>query len=148
MVKPDEGCFDWNISHGRDGINIAWISLSLSLFFVAEYNVVFRSLIGVFLSSPKTVGRLLRVELKGRIRIGAKAEVGSARRRVRPPSSFGYRKTIKNLWRRKCVRKMIFRNVEVRVEGRFVPFNPYFVCNTAIGSLNDLYGFTLPKKLT
>ncbi len=29
---------------------------------------------------------------------------------------------------------------EVRVEGRFVPFNPYFVCNTAIGSLCDLYG--------
>ncbi len=46
-------------------------------------------------------------------------------------------KKIKNLWRRKCVRRAIFRNVEVRVEGRFVPFNPYFVCNTAIGSLCD-----------
>ncbi len=54
----------------------------------------------------------------------------------------------KNLWRRKCVRREIFRNIEVRVEGRFVPFNPYFVCNTAIGSLCDLYGVPLPKKLT
>ncbi len=55
----------------------------------------------------------------------------------------------KNLWRRKCGRRaMIFRTVEVRVEGRFVPFNPYFVCNTAFGSLCDLYGVTLPKKLT
>ncbi len=44
---------------------------------------------------------------------------------------------IKNLWRRKCGRRAIFRNVEVRVEGRFVPFNPYFVCNTDIGSLCD-----------
>ncbi len=40
----------------------------------------------------------------------------------------------------------IFRNVEVKVEGRFVPFNPYFVCNTAIGTLCDLYGVTLPKN--
>ncbi len=46
-------------------------------------------------------------------------------------------KKIKNLWCRKCVRRAIFRNIEVRVEGRFVPFNPYFVCNTAIGSLCD-----------
>ncbi len=40
---------------------------------------------------------------------------------------------IKNLWRRKRVRRAIFRNVELRVEGRFVSFNPYFVCNTDIG---------------
>ncbi len=46
-------------------------------------------------------------------------------------------KKIKNLWRRKCVRRSIFRNIEVRAEGRFVPFNPYFVWNTAIGSLCD-----------
>ncbi len=26
-----------------------------------------------------------------------------------------------------------FGNIEVRVEGRFAPFNPYFVCNTANG---------------
>ncbi len=40
----------------------------------------------------------------------------------------------KNLWRRKCVRRTIFRNVEVRVErgeGDFAPFNHYFVCNTS-----------------
>ncbi len=30
-----------------------------------------------------------------------------------------------------------------RVEGMFVPFNPYFVCNTAIGSLCDMYGVPL-----
>ncbi len=59
-----------------------------------------------------------------------------------------YWKMKKNLWRRKCVRRGIFRNVEVRVEGRFVPFSPYFVCNTAIESLCDLYGVPLPKKLT
>ncbi len=53
----------------------------------------------------------------------------------------------KNLWSRKCVRRAIFRTIEVRVEGRFVPFNPYFVCNTAIGSLCDLYGVPLPSKL-
>ncbi len=53
---------------------------------------------------------------------------------------------IENRWRRKCVRRGIFRTVEVRVAGRFVPFNPYFVCNTAIGSLCDLYGVTLPKN--
>ncbi len=35
-------------------------------------------------------------------------------------------KKITNLWRRKCVRRAIFRSVEVRAEGRFVPFNPYF----------------------
>ncbi len=57
-------------------------------------------------------------------------------------------KMTKNLWRRKCVRRAIFRTVEVKVEGRFVPFNPYFVCNTTIGSLCDLYGVLLPKKLT
>ncbi len=55
---------------------------------------------------------------------------------------------LKNLWRRKCVRRAIFQNVEVRVKGRFVPFNPYFLCNTAIGSLCDPYGVMLPKKLT
>ncbi len=54
----------------------------------------------------------------------------------------------KHLWRRKCVRRAIFRNIEVRVEGRFVPFNRYIVCNTAIGSLCDLYGVPLLKKLT
>ncbi len=54
----------------------------------------------------------------------------------------------KNFWRRKSVRRAIFRNVEVTVEGRFVPFNLYFVCNTAIGSLCDLYVVPLPKKLT
>ncbi len=54
----------------------------------------------------------------------------------------------KNLWRRKCVRRVIFWTVEVRVEGTFVPFNAYIVCNTAIGSLCDLYGVPLPKKLT
>ncbi len=53
---------------------------------------------------------------------------------------------LKNLWRRKCVRRAIFWNVEVRVEGRFVLFNPYFVCNTAIGSLCDLYGVHSPKN--
>ncbi len=39
---------------------------------------------------------------------------------------FFYQITVikKNLWRRKCVRRAIFRNVEV------APFNPYFVCNT------------------
>ncbi len=31
---------------------------------------------------------------------------------------------LKNLRRRKCVRIVIFRTAEVRVEGRFVPFNP------------------------
>ncbi len=40
----------------------------------------------------------------------------------------------KNLWRRRCVRRTIFRMVEVRVDG----VNPYFVCNTAAGSLYDL----------
>ncbi len=54
----------------------------------------------------------------------------------------------KNLWRRKCVRGAIFRTIEVRVEGRFVPCNPYFVCYTVIGSLCNLYGVPLPKKLT
>ncbi len=49
-------------------------------------------------------------------------------------------KKIKILWHRKCVRRGIFRTIEVRIEGRFVPFNPYFVCNTAIGSLcNNFY---------
>ncbi len=48
-----------------------------------------------------------------------------------------HRKKIKILWRRKWVRRGIFRNVEVRVEDRFVPFNSYFVCKTAIGSLCD-----------
>ncbi len=38
---------------------------------------------------------------------------------------------IKNLWRRKCVRRVIFRNLEVMVEGGFALFNPYFVCNTS-----------------
>ncbi len=33
----------------------------------------------------------------------------------------------KNLWGRKCVRRAIFRTVEVRVEGG----EPYFVCNTS-----------------
>ncbi len=55
---------------------------------------------------------------------------------------------IKNFWRRKCVRRGMFRNVELRVEGRFVSFNPYFVCNMAVGSLCDLYGVTLHEKLT
>ncbi len=55
--------------------------------------------------------------------------------------------TDKNLWRRKYVRRAIFRNVEVRVEGRFVPFNPYFVCNTATGSLCDLYGGHITQKI-
>ncbi len=51
-----------------------------------------------------------------------------------------WKKKIKNLWRRKGVRREIFRNREVRVEGNFVPFNPYFVCNTAIGLLcEDFY---------
>ncbi len=58
------------------------------------------------------------------------------------------RRRLKSLWRRKCVRRAIFRNVKVMVGGRFVPFNPYFVCNTAIGSLCDMYGVPLPKKLT
>ncbi len=59
-------------------------------------------------------------------------------------------KKIKNLWRRKCVRRAILRTVEVRVEGRFVPFNPFFVCNTAIGSLCDnfyWYNFSIKKSL-
>ncbi len=60
-------------------------------------------------------------------------------------------KKIKILWRRKCVRRGIFRNVEIRIEGRFVPFNPYFVCNTAIGSLCDdfyrkSYDFTIKNR--
>ncbi len=37
----------------------------------------------------------------------------------------------KNLWRRKYVRRAIFRKVKVRVEGGKAPFNPYFVCNTS-----------------
>ncbi len=41
------------------------------------------------------------------------------------------KKKIKNLWRRKCVRRGIFRNVEVRVEGSEAPLNPYFVCNSS-----------------
>ncbi len=40
-------------------------------------------------------------------------------------------KNEKNLWRRKCVRRGIFRTVEVKVEGDEAPFNPYFVCNTS-----------------
>ncbi len=64
-------------------------------------------------------------------------------------SSLG--KKIKILWRKKCVRRGIFRNVDVRIEGRFVPVNPYFVCNTAIGSLCDdfyrrSYDFTIKNR--
>ncbi len=60
-------------------------------------------------------------------------------------------KKIKILWRRKCARRGIFWNVEVRIEGRFVPFNPYFVCNTDIGSLCDdfyrkSYDFTIKNR--
>ncbi len=44
----------------------------------------------------------------------------------------------KNLWRRKCVSRGIFRTVEERVEEGFAPFNHYFVCNTAAESLCDL----------
>ncbi len=39
----------------------------------------------------------------------------------------------KNLWRRKCFRRGILQNVEVRE----APFNPYFVCNMADRSLCD-----------
>ncbi len=35
----------------------------------------------------------------------------------------------RNNLKKKCVRKMIFRTVKVRVEGRIVTFNPYFVCD-------------------
>ncbi len=37
----------------------------------------------------------------------------------------------KKIWRRKCVRRAIFRNVDIRVERGFAPFNPHFVCNTS-----------------
>ncbi len=41
-------------------------------------------------------------------------------------------KNIKNLWSRKCVRRAIFWNTELKV-----PFNPYLVCNMAARSLRD-----------
>ncbi len=34
---------------------------------------------------------------------------------------------------KKSVRRAIFRNIEVRVDRGFAPFNPYFVCDTAAG---------------
>ncbi len=37
----------------------------------------------------------------------------------------------KNLWRRKCVRRAIFQNIEVWVEVDEALFNPYFVYNTS-----------------
>ncbi len=46
--------------------------------------------------------------------------------------------TKKKLWRRKCIRRGIFRTVEVRVKEVIAPFNPYFLCNRAKGSLCDL----------
>ncbi len=52
----------------------------------------------------------------------------------------------KNLWRRKCVRRTIFRNVEVRVEGGFAPFNPYFVCNKSnCVTVRPVRGHLTPK---
>ncbi len=53
-------------------------------------------------------------------------------------SNFTRNKKKKNLWRRKCVRRAMFQTVEVRVTEVFAPFNLYFVCNTAAGSLCDL----------
>ncbi len=44
---------------------------------------------------------------------------------------------IKNLWRRKCVRRAIFRTVEG---------STYSVYNTAAGSLCDLSGVILHQK--
>ncbi len=52
----------------------------------------------------------------------------------------------KNLWRRKCVRREIFRNVEVRIEGGLAPFNPYFVCNTSnYVTVRPVRGHVIPK---
>ncbi len=36
--------------------------------------------------------------------------------------------------------------LEHRSKGSFAPFNPYFVCNTAAGSLCDLLGVILLQK--
>ncbi len=48
----------------------------------------------------------------------------------------------KNLWRRKCVRRAILRNVEVGVEGG----NPYFVCNTSnCVTVRPVRGHLTPK---
>ncbi len=53
---------------------------------------------------------------------------------------------IKNLWRRKCVRRAIFRKVGVRVEGDFAPFNSYFVCNTSnCVTVRPVRGHLTPK---
>ncbi len=55
----------------------------------------------------------------------------------------------KNLWRRKCVRREIFRTVEVRVEGGFSLFNPYFVCNTFnCVTVRPVRGHLTPKMNT
>ncbi len=56
------------------------------------------------------------------------------------------RRDKKNLWRRKCVRRAIFRNVEVRVERGFAPFNPYFVCNASnCVTVRPVRGHLTPK---
>ncbi len=49
---------------------------------------------------------------------------------------------------KKSLAQEVRQKSDVSEQGRFVPFNTYFVCNTAIGSLCDLYGVTLSKKLT
>ncbi len=50
------------------------------------------------------------------------------------------KKYLKNLWRRKCVRRAIFRNVEVRVEVG------YFVCNTShCVTVRPVRGHLAPK---
>ncbi len=60
-----------------------------------------------------------------------------------PLQKLGHRK---NLWGRKCVRRAIFRNVEVRVEGGKVPFNPYVVCNTSnCVTVRPVRGHLTPK---
>ncbi len=47
----------------------------------------------------------------------------------------------KNLWRRKCVRREIFRNVEVRVEG-----GAYFIYNTSsCVTVRPVRGLLTPK---
>ncbi len=52
----------------------------------------------------------------------------------------------KNHWRRKCVRRAIFRTVNGRVEGSEAPFNLYFVCNTSnCVTVRPVRGHVAPK---
>ncbi len=52
----------------------------------------------------------------------------------------------KNLWRRKCVRREIFRNIEVGVESRFVRFNPYLFAIPPLGHYATCMGSRYPKN--